>query len=109
MYTEERQKIKIIQGDTYTLDIDFEGITLDLINNIYFSCDELSICKKLNKYVEENLFRLFISSEESKEYPSGVYNYDLTVEFAGETVKTVQYRSIITILEKNNKVVCYER
>lgn len=102
------KKIQIIQGDSYTLEVDFEGIIIDLIDSIYFTCNELSICKQLEKDIENNLFRLSIDKNETKEYSNGVYNYDLTIKFVDNNVKTVQYRSILVILEKNNKVVCYE-
>lgn len=102
------KKIQIIQGDSYALEVDFEGIIIDLIDSIHFTCNELSICKQLEKDIENNLFRLYIDKEETKEYSNGVYNYDLTIKFVDNNVKTVQYRSILVILEKNNKVVCYE-
>ena len=102
------KQIKIIQGDSYTLEIDFEGITIDLIDSIYLTCSELSICKKLVKDIVNNLFRFSITPQESKDFDNGVYNYDLTINFVNKDTKTVQYRSTRVILEKNNKVVCYE-
>lgn len=108
MYSEGNPKISIIQGDSHTREISFKGITIDLIDSIYFSCCGLSICKKLEKDLDNNLFILYFKSEETEDLPAGIYDYDLTIKFANKDKKTVQYKSIISILEKCNKVVCYE-
>ena len=106
MYVQGNPKISIIQGDSYTREIAFEGIDIELIESIYFTCDKLSICKKLEK--DENLFILYISSNETINYEVGTFDFDLTIKFKNNDTKTIQYRSIISILEKNNKVICYE-
>lgn len=100
------KNINIIQGDTYTREVTLQNVDIELIKDIYFSCSALSLCKKLEYEEETKVFNLTFTSKETKELPKGIYNYDLTIEFVQETFKTVQYKSTITVLEKNNKVVC---
>lgn len=108
MYIQGNPKITLIQGDSYTREIEFEGLSLDLIEEVYFTCSKLSICKKLEKDLENNLFRLTINSDETNDLEIGAFDFDLTVKFIDDQTKTIQYRSVILVLEKVNKVVCYE-
>ena len=102
------KNIQIVQGDTYILEVAFENAEISLIEAIYFTCDKLSVCKKLEYNDDDRFFYLTLESNETKQFPKGTYNYDLTINFLEDNVKTVQYKAIINILEKNNKVVCYE-
>ena len=108
MYIQGNPKIVIVQGDSYTREIEFEGVTLDFIENVYFTSNKLSLCKTLFKDTENNVFILVIKHEESKNFPIGTFDFDLTVKFMNDNIKTIQYRSIISILEKNNVVICNE-
>ena len=108
MYIQGNPKISIIQGDSYTNEIEFEGIELELIENIFFTCGKLSICKKLEKDLENNLFIFHLNSKDTINFEVGTYDYDLTIQFIDNQYKTIQYQSIISILEKNNKVICHD-
>lgn len=106
MYIQGNPKIAIVQGDSYTREIEFEGIDLDLIDKIFFASIELSICKVLEK--DDNLFRIHLSSDETMKLETGTFDFDLTIKFVDDQYRTIQYRSIITVLEKVNKVICNE-
>lgn len=108
MQIQGNPKITIVQGDSYTREILFEQLYYDLIESVFFSSNKLAVCKKLLKDETNNIFVLHLESNETKNYPIGTYDYDLTIKFINEDIKTAQYQSIISILEKNNKVICYE-
>lgn len=107
MYIEGNPKILLVSGDSYTREISFEGIEIDLIEGIYFSSEKLSICKKLEFDDDNKVFVLHLTPKETKEFPIGTTTFDLTIRFINDYIKTIQYEAIITILEKSNKVVCY--
>lgn len=108
MYTEGNPKISIVQGDSYTREISFKGIELNLIEKIYFSSCGLNFCKELSKDIYNNVFVLYLSANDTSNFNVGTHDFDLTVQFTNKDVKTIQYKSIISILEKCNKVICYE-
>lgn len=108
MRTEGNPKISIIQGDSYTREISFKGIDIELIDKIYFSSCGLNICKGLNKDIDNKLFVLHLTSNETSNFNVGVFDFDLTVKFTNKDIKTIQYKSIISILEKCNMVMCDE-
>ena len=95
-------KITIVQGDSYERYITIDGISLDLIEGIYFSSDKLNISKKL--ILKSNVFVLSLTSEETKDLPVVNTNYDLTIKFNNNKINTIQYQATISILKKNNKV-----
>lgn len=102
----EMHEIVIVQGDNYNLEVELENMNLDIDIDIFFSCEKLGICKKL--YYDETYKSYFLSllPNETENLPKGTYDYDLTIKMSN-SVKTFQYRSIIVIQEKTNKVVCY--
>ena len=102
----ELKEIVIVQGDTYSCEIELENFNLDVDVEIYFSCSELDICKKL---VYDDFYKSYILSllpEETKSFSKGIYDYDITIKLS-TSIKTIQYKSTMVILEKNNEVVCY--
>lgn len=102
----ELKEITIVQGDTYTCEVELENFNLDVEVEIYFSCKELNICKKL---VYDDFYQSYILSllpEETINFPKGIYDYDYTIKIS-TAIKTIQYKSIMSILEKTNEVVCY--
>lgn len=94
--------IEIIQGDSYQLNITLEGVEVDTIQNIYFSSQALEISKELIK--KTNSFALNFSPEETNKFKKGYYDYDLTIKFMDDNIKTIIYRSNISILPKTNGV-----
>lgn len=102
----ELKEITIVQGDTYNCEVELENFNLDVEVEIYFSCKELNICKKL---IYDDFYKSYILTllpEETKNFPKGVYDYDYTIKIS-TAIKTIQYKSTMVILEKNNEVVCY--
>lgn len=98
--------IKIIQGDSYRREITVEGISIDLIEGVYFSSAELGVCKKCFK--SDNMFILEFNGEETKNYKCVNTSYDLTIKLSGNNVKTICYNASLIILKKENMVTCYE-
>lgn len=109
METSGNVRLQIIQGDSFDRIITIEGIEKDKIEGIYFSCEELGICKKLLYNEIDNYFLLSLTSNETKEFPKIDTVYDLTIKFNEEKVQTITYCSQITILPKYNKVKCFEQ
>lgn len=103
------RKIEIIQGDSYTRNITIQGVDIALIEGIYFSCESLDICKKLEYNNEQNKYILSFTSEETSNIDKFEGNYDITIKFIDDKINTVQYQSPIIIKKKNNKVTCYEQ
>ena len=103
----ELKEILIVQGDTYNCEIEFENFdfSLGVEVEIFFTCKELNICKKL---VFDEFYKTFILSllpEETINFPKGVYNFDYKIKVS-TAIKTIQYKSTMIILEKNNEVIC---
>ena len=99
------RKIEIIQGDSYKREIVVEGVDNELIEGIYFSCNDLNICRKLD--FNDGVYILSIFPQETQEIKNFQGNYDITIRFADNTINTIQYRSPFVVKEKNNQVKCY--
>lgn len=102
MLTKGNTNLEIIQGDTFSLTIRLENVDLDTIDKVYFSCNELGICKEFVR--NEDVFELDISCDETCNFEELICCYDLTVKFIGNKTKTIEYRGKLTVLEKVNKV-----
>jgi hypothetical protein len=98
--------ITLIQGDTYSREIEIKNVDLELIEGIYFSCEKLGVCKKLNFNSEEKIFELKLTSLETQSFPKINTNFDLTIVFIDNTVKTIQHCESLVVIEKRNKVDC---
>lgn len=105
MMTEGNSTITIIQGDSYDRTITIEGIDTELIKEVYISCSELNLCKQLIKSPDGS-FTFSLSSEETKGFKEFYGNYDLTVKFNNNKIKTLLYKSFIKILAKTNGITC---
>lgn len=99
------REIKIIQGDSYRREITIENISNELIEGVYFTCGDLDICRKLDFY--DGVYILSFTPQETEEIGKFNGNYDITIKFVGNVVNTIQFRSPINIIPKNNKVTCY--
>lgn len=107
METSGNIRLQIIQGDSFDREVYVEGVELEKIEGIYFSCEDLGICRKLTYYDEEGYFGLSLSPEETILFPKINTNYDLTVKFVDEKIATATYCSQLTVLPKINKVACF--
>ena len=94
--------IEIIKGDTLPISIIVdEGI--ELIEEIYFTSSSLGINRKAN-YIEENIYQLIISSEETQEFKERFATYDITAILKNTHIKTTIYNGYIYIYEKENNL-----
>lgn len=100
-------KLEIIQGDTFYREIEIEGVSNDLIESIYFSCNELNICKSLTYDSNVEAWVLQINSNETDEFAKFNGTYDLTIKFSDQKITTVVYNGLLIVKEKQNKVRCY--
>ena len=96
--------ITIIQGDTYECEISIEGVLVEIIDRIYFSSNQLNVCKELEK--RDGKFVLKFTPEETMNFETGNLSYDFTIYFTNNAIQTAQYRNRISILPKINKVQC---
>ena len=103
-----KAEIRLICGDSYQKNIIIENVDKSMIEDVYFSCEKLHICQKLEYISETNKFRFFLSREETKVLEKGVYDYDITIKFVNNIVKTIPYRYLFVVLPKINKVGCME-
>ena len=99
-----QKQIKVIQGDSYQLNVSIENIT-SAIDHVVVSCGKLEIKKTLNFDSETNKYIFSLTPDETAILKTGTYDYDLTVFFADEKVQTIAYRSDIVVLPKTNPAV----
>lgn len=94
----------IIQGDTYQKNVTIDGVFLSTIEGVYFSCGKLGISKKLSFDESTNRFVLLLKSNETSEFKPIVTDYDITVKFFDDSIRTGLYRGRLIVAEKNNAV-----
>lgn len=94
--------LEIIKGDTLSLLVNVE-IGIEVIDKIYFSSKALNLQKEA-EYVGENVYRVIISSEETKIFNVNQATYDITVLKKDGTVKTELHNGHIYIVDKENVV-----
>lgn len=96
------QEIKIIQGDSYYAEVEIVGLAdYQTIEQLYFSCNFLGICKELRGGGSE--WELEMSAEETEAFKVGKGTFDLTAVFSGNNVATVIYNNSLEILPKINR------
>lgn len=96
--------IKVVQGDTFNANIKVNNISHENIRAVYFSCQKLGINKELQYNSELDRYILKLTSEETEQHPNFYGEYDITIYFNGDNVKTAVYNASIEILDKFNKV-----
>ncbi len=101
-------EIRIIQGDSYQKNVIIENVEPSLIVAVYFSSNKLNVCKQLDYDSENNKYKLFLTRQETALFEKGVYDYDITIKFERDVVRTIPYRTSLTILPKVNKVGCID-
>ena len=104
MQTDGTLDIKIIQGDSYRREITVEGISLEDIEGVYFSCSALNICKLCP--LEKDVYVLLLEASETEKFSCSRVTYDLTIKFKGNIVQTMCYNASLIVFPKTNKVVC---
>ena len=99
-----KAEIRIIQGDSYAKNIIIENVDNSLIVAVYFSSARLNVSKQLDYDSENGKHKLFLTRQETANFEKGVYDYDITIKFERDVVRTIPYRTALTILPKVNKV-----
>lgn len=103
MTTKGNTYLEVIQGDTLMLTIRLENIDLSTIDKIYFSCSDLNLIEEFEKN-EDDSYKLVVGSNVTKSFIPSTYNYDITINFSDNRVKTIEYCGEINILKKTNTV-----
>ena len=96
--------IEIIQGDSIQRNIYIDGITPEMIKNVYFSCNKLNITKELEYDTANNCYLLYLSSTETSILRPINTNYDITILYGSNIVTTGVYKGRLIVHEKNNKI-----
>ena len=103
-----KAKIEIIQGDSYQKNVVIENVQHEFIDSVYISCKGLNICQQLTYSSQRDKYTFFLTRQETTDLPNGTYDYDLTIKFMDDIVKTIPYRESLVILPKLNKVGCFQ-
>lgn len=96
--------ITIIQGDSYTNEVSIDGIEREFIEGVYFSCSYLSLSIKLDYDDKNDLFLLSLTPEDTKKLKVCRCNYDITIKFTENTIKTLYHNAPLQIKKKTNEV-----
>lgn len=99
-------EILFIQGDTFYKEMIVEDLHPDRIENIYFTCEDLNLCKPCIR--SNNIFVLEFDSEETKDLKPYLGTYDLTLKLTTSEVITIGHNFPFIILDKKNEVNCNE-
>lgn len=96
--------IRLVQGDEFSLDLNIiGGDEIQEITEVVFSCSEEHIVKHCTK-INDSLYYLQISSEETKDFIPKIVSFDITLRFTdGETVTAI-FQNKLEVLKKRNKI-----
>ena len=97
-------QINIIKGDSVQKNVVLVNINKDLIDSIYLSCNELGISKELTYNSETKKYEFYLSPQETAQFNVGQSDYDITIKFVDNNIKTVVYKSTIYVYPKTNVV-----
>lgn len=99
---------QIIQGDTYNAKIVIKKneaiLDHSLIDKVYFTCKGLNIQIEPQYDAIENAYLLEIPSSETQTYNIGKYDFDITILFVNQHIKTAVYEDVLQVLKKHNEV-----
>ena len=96
--------IQIIQGDTYQKNVLIENVDLSLIEGVYFSCSKLDITQKLEYDNNIERYVFILTADETKDLTPIYTDYDITIKFTDDKIKTVSYRGGFCVLPKTNEI-----
>lgn len=102
MNCESNNLLEIIIGDLFSLEVEIEGADPEVIKSIWFSSQILNFSRELT-FENEN-WTLYISSDETKNFPIGIALFDLTAEFIDGNFQTATYNGRIVVKQKINEV-----
>ena len=98
----QNSNLKLIQGDSFQVNVTLDNVDNLIIDSIIFSCSALGLCKKLEHDLNKWVFKL--TSSETKNFPKFIGDYDLTIKFIDGNTTTVIYRNSIEVLPKTNDI-----
>ena len=99
-----QKQIKIIQGDSYQLNVSVTNNSY-IIDHITVSSKKLRILKTLVYDSSSNKYMFIMTPEETAVLATGNFDYDLTIFFVDDKVQTVAYRPEFVVLPKTNPTV----
>lgn len=99
-----KKEIVIIQGDSYQKKVKIINVDNSLIDSVIMSCEKLNINKELTYDSEKQEYVFYLSPEETSAYQENLANYDFTIKFKDDNIKTICYNSMIRVMPKNNAV-----
>ncbi len=99
-----KKEITIIQGDSYQKNVKILNVDHALIDKVIMSCIKLNINKELTYDSENDKYVFYLSPEETSTYDEIITNYDFTIKFKDDNVKTVCYKSMIRVMSKSNSL-----
>ena len=102
----EECKLKLIKGDTLSLNISISDVDVELIDKIYFTCAQQNL--KQEFILQDNEFILNIKPERTSLLKEITSDYDITIVFKnGETITSI-YREGFMVLPKTNSLDIYD-
>lgn len=99
-------KLRLVKGDTLSLNISLTDVDIELIDKVYFTCAQQNVRKELT--LLDNQFMLNIDPSQTALFKEVTSDYDITVVFKNGETSTVIYRSGFTVLPKTNILMDYE-
>lgn len=102
----EECKLKLIKGDTLSLNILISDVDVELIDKMYFTCEQQNL--KQEFVLQDNEFILNIKPERTLLLKEITSDYDITIVFKnGETITSI-YREGFMVLPKTNGLDIYD-
>lgn len=95
----------IVQGQTYTLNLNFNEEDANSIDKIWFTSAKLGICKQMTK--DGNSFTFVLSYEETAQLQPISTTFNITAQFVDENRTRDMATNISLVVERNeNPVTC---
>ena len=96
--------IVIIKGDTCQRNITVKGVDHNIIDTVYFTCSKLNISQELEYDSTIQKFIFYLSPETTATFKHITTDYDITIKFFDDSIKTVVYRGKMIVVDKNNPI-----
>lgn len=96
--------IVMVKGDTCHRNITIKGADPEIISNVYFTCNKLGISQNLEYDQETQKYILHLDANDTINYKQITTDYDITIEFFDESIRTVVYRGKFVVVDKNNPI-----
>lgn len=100
-----KNDIIVIQGDTLKVNFCFCDIENNNIKEVLFTSNRANINLSLPYNEEEQGYILLLDCDTTEKMLSVICNYDLTIELADGTRKTMIHNGVFAVLKKRNKIM----